>query len=117
MESFMERMERAMREREAEEPNPQSSTECFCYICGGTSTWAQLLKSSTFVEDRDEGQAYDFDTLYDHCSCSASGCLIHGAILRELRYSYDFFQGVRNLFCPKYVQMRPTEGNCCPLLN
>ena len=71
MASFIERLKAAAKKLEAEKADPPPSEECFCYICGGTSTWAQLVKRSTFVADDDSEQEYDFDTLYDdYCSCS-----------------------------------------------
>lgn len=73
-------MQAAVEKLKAERANPPPSEECFCYIWG-TSTWAQLLKTSAFVEDGDSEQEYDFDTLYDdYGSCSegslASVCFI-----------------------------------------
>ncbi|CEJ55115.1 hypothetical protein PMG11_01390 [Penicillium brasilianum] len=52
---------------EAEKAKP--STECFCYICGGASTWQRIVKASIFQSEGDQLENVVDSLFEDRCDC------------------------------------------------
>jgi hypothetical protein len=71
---MMARRAQARKEEEEKKRNPPESKECFCYICGGPSTWNSLLKQSELVpgEYGGDNDVHNLEFYGDYCDCHAN---------------------------------------------